>query len=48
MLINYLHFSVQGATRVTRGCGWLGNDEGLEDRTCFKRTGTKEVRANKH
>ena len=36
--------SVEGVTRVIRGCGWLPNDPGLEGRTCFKRTGTSNVR----
>ena len=35
--------SVEGETRVIRGCGWLPNDPGLEDRKCFKRTGTANV-----
>ena len=34
---------MEGVTRVIRGCGWLPNDQGLEGRTCFKRTGTANV-----
>lgn len=35
--------TVEGETRVIRGCGWLPNDPGLEDRKCFKRTGTANI-----
>jgi len=35
--------TVEGVTRVIRGCGWLPNDQGLEGRTCFKRTGTANI-----
>lgn len=35
--------TVEGETRVIRGCGWLKNFGDLSDRTCFNRAGTKEV-----
>jgi len=35
---------VEGKTRVIRGCGWIRNTgEYTKDKSCFTRTGTKEV-----
>ena len=30
--------------RIVRSCGWLPNPAGMEDRDCFTRTGTHQVR----
>ena len=35
--------TVEGETRIIRGCGWINNTESLKDRVCFHRAGTKEI-----
>ncbi len=35
--------TVEGETRVIRGCGWVKNFDSLRGRSCFNRAGTKEI-----
>lgn len=35
--------TVNGETRIIRGCGWVPNPKHLKDRNCFNRAGTSGV-----